>query len=151
MKRKLVSLLLGITLSLTVMGCNSQIGSTNEATDIVVTTQETEEQAVSAELEIEGASYIHLSDEEITIDADAVTANTEDSVYIANDIVYYEEGKDFTYGEGTEEDAHSKEEAEKHTVVHITKPGTYVLSGKLEAGQIAVDLEKRLRMIRKQW
>ena len=140
MKRKLVSLLLGITLSLTVMGCNSQIGSTNEATDIVVTTQEAEDQAVSVELEIEGASYIHLSDEEITIDGDVVTANTEDSVYIANDIVYYEEGKDFTYGEGTEEDAHSKEEAEKHTVVHITKPGTYVLSGKLEAGQIAVDL-----------
>ena len=132
MKRKLVSLLLGITLSLTVMGCNSQIGSTNEATDIVVTTQEAEDQAVRAELEIEGASYIHLSDEEITIDGDVVTANTEDSVYIANDIVYYEEG--------IEADAHSKEEADKHIVIHITKPGTYVLSGKLEAGQIAVDL-----------
>ncbi|MDE5994500.1 MAG: carbohydrate-binding domain-containing protein, partial [Oscillospiraceae bacterium] len=34
----------------------------------------------------------------------------------------------------------SKEEADKHTVVHITKAGTYVLSGALSKGQIAVDL-----------
>ena len=145
MKRKLVSVLLGITLSLTVVGCYSNIGDTNEATDIVVSTQETgkgekEKQAVSTELEIEGASYISLSDEEITVDGDVVTTDTEAAVYVANDIVYYEEGGDFTYGEGTEADAHSKGEAQKHTVVHITKPGTYVLSGKLEAGQIAVDL-----------
>ena len=145
MKRKLVSLLLGITLSLTVVGCDSNIGSKDETTDIVVTApvlgeEETEKQAVSAELEIEGASYISLSDEKIMIDGDDATTDTGAAVYVANDIVYYEEGKDFTYGEGTEADAHSKEEAEKHTVVHIAKPGTYVLSGKLEAGQIAVDL-----------
>lgn len=150
MKRKLVGMLLGATLSLTVVGCDSNIGGTNEATDIVVTTQETgegetEKQAVSTEMEMEGASYISLSDAEITVDGDVVTTDTEATVYVANDIVYYEEGKDFTYGEGTEADAHSKEEAEKHTVVHITKPGTYVLSGKLEAGQIAVDLGEDAR------
>ena len=150
MKRKLVGMLLGATLSLTVVGCDSNIGGTNEATDIVVTTQETgegetEKQAVSTELEMEGASYISLSDAEITVDGDVVTTDTEATVYVANDIVYYEEGKDFTYGEGTEADVHSKEEAEKHTVVHITKPGTYVLSGKLEAGQIAVDLGEDAR------
>ena len=43
-------------------------------------------------------------------------------------------------GEGTEADAHSQAEADAHTVVHITQPGTYVLSGELSAGQIAVDL-----------
>ena len=32
------------------------------------------------------------------------------------------------------------EEAARHTVVHINAPGTYVLSGKLSEGQIAVDL-----------
>ena len=32
------------------------------------------------------------------------------------------------------------EDAARHTVVHINAPGTYVLSGKLDAGQIAVDL-----------
>ena len=59
---------------------------------------------------------------------------------MGKDIVYYEEGKDFTYGEGTETDEHSAEEAAAHTVVHITEPGTYELSGTLSAGQIAVDL-----------
>ena len=32
------------------------------------------------------------------------------------------------------------EDAARHTVVHINAPGTYILSGKLDAGQIAVDL-----------
>ncbi len=64
----------------------------------------------------------------------------EGAVYTDSDIVYYESGHDFTYGEGTSEDEHSAEEAAAHTVVHITAPGTYVLSGKLSAGQIAVDL-----------
>lgn len=140
MKRKLVSMLLGITMSLAIVGCSNNASG---ATDTVVTQEIQKEETASGDtnkLEIEGASYIQLSDEEITIDGDSVTTNTEEAVYVANDIVYYEEGKDFTYGEGSEEDAHSKEEASKHTVVHITKPGTYVLSGKLEAGQIAVDL-----------
>lgn len=83
---------------------------------------------------------INLSDEGITVDQKPVGTNEEDAVYTANDIVYYESGKDFTYGEGTEKDAHSPEEAAAHTVVHITKAGTYILSGKLSRGQVAVDL-----------
>jgi len=86
------------------------------------------------------AVEINLSDEKITVDGESVSTNAEDDVYAASDIVYYEEGKDFTYGEGTEKDAHSAEEAQAHTVVHITKAGTYSLSGKLSKGQIAVDL-----------
>lgn len=143
MKKRLVSILLGITFSFSVAGCSTNIGGASEVTNIVVTQEEETQETADANttaLKIEGASYINLSDTEITIDGDVVTTNTEEAVYVANDIVYYEEGKDFTYGEGTEADAHSKEEAEKHTVIHITKPGTYVLSGRLEAGQIAVDL-----------
>ena len=83
---------------------------------------------------------INLSDEGITVDQKPVGTNEEEAVYIANDIVYYESGKDFTYGEGTEKDAHTPEEAAAHTVVHITKAGTYVLNGELSRGQIAVDL-----------
>ena len=98
------------------------------------------DEAQSTKVEMEGASYIELSDERITVDGDDATTSPKENVYVAKDIVYYEEGKDFTYGEGTEADEHSAEEAETHTVVHITKPGTYVLSGKLSAGQIAVDL-----------
>ena len=90
-------------------------------------------------VQIEGTAVV-LSDEGITVDGAAISADTSAAVYATNDIVYYEEGKDFTYGEGTEADAHSAEEAAAHTVVHITQPGTYVLSGTLSKGQVAVDL-----------
>ena len=85
-------------------------------------------------------TQIQLSDTEITVDGAPVSAAEDADVFIANDIVYYESGKDFTYGEGTEDEAHSKAEADTHTVVHIAKAGQYVLSGKLSKGQIAVDL-----------
>ena len=76
---------------------------------------------------------IRLSDESVEFPADS-------GISIANDIIYYEEGHDASYGEGERGDAHSAEEAAAHTVVHINAPGTYVISGKLELGQIAVDL-----------
>ncbi len=43
----------------------------------------------------------------------------------------------------TVRDAHTKEEAEEHTVVHISKAGVYSVSGKLSKGQIAVDLGEK--------
>ena len=89
---------------------------------------------------IKNAVNIELSDSKITLDGETVKNNSDSPVYIANDIIYYESGKDFTYGEGTEKDAHTKEEADAHTVLHITKAGTYTLSGKLSFGQIAIDL-----------
>lgn len=86
------------------------------------------------------ATKIQLSDNGITVDGSAISADTTDAVYAAKDIVFYPEGQDFTYGEGTKGDEHSQREADAHTVVHITKPGQYSLSGQLSAGQIAVDL-----------
>lgn len=83
---------------------------------------------------------ITLSNDEIKVDGVLVESDAENDVYIGNDIIYYESGKDFTYGEGSEEDAHSAEDAAEHTVVHITQPGTYSISGSLAKGQIAVDL-----------
>jgi len=77
---------------------------------------------------------------DITLSDNGIKIENTDAVQITNDIIYYEAGKDFTYGEGEEKDAHYKEEADAHTVVKITKPGTYSLSGKLTKGQIAVDL-----------
>ncbi len=83
---------------------------------------------------------ILLQDTTVTADGVTVSTQSQGGVYIANDIVYYEEGKDFTYGEGSAEDAHSIEEAAAHTVLHITKAGTYRLSGTLSKGQVAIDL-----------
>ena len=86
------------------------------------------------------AIEIVLSDDGIKADGVSVGTDSEDRVYIGSDIVYYEAGKDFTYGEGSEEDAHSAAAAAEHTVVHITQAGTYSVSGSLSKGQIAVDL-----------
>ena len=83
---------------------------------------------------------IVLSDDGITVDGGAET----DSVYTSHDIVYYEGKTEYDsgnpYGEGTEADMHTAEEADAHTVVNITAPGTYRVSGKLSAGQIRIDL-----------
>lgn len=83
---------------------------------------------------------IVLSDNAITVNGVPASSNEDSDIYTANDIVYYESGKDFTYGEGSENDAHPPEEAAAHTVVHITKAGKYIINGKLSQGQIAVDL-----------
>ncbi len=99
-----------------------------------------EQEAVSEETNNTGAVQIRLSDSGITVGGESISTDPSAAVYGANDIVYYEEGKDFTYGEGTAADEHSKAEAEAHTVVHITKPGTYEVSGQLSKGQIAVEL-----------
>lgn len=89
---------------------------------------------------LESAVSIALSDTSVTVDGAPAGEDPGSAVYTARDIIYYEEGKDFTYGEGTAEDAHSAENAAAHTVVHITEPGVYSIEGTLTRGQIAVDL-----------
>ncbi len=86
------------------------------------------------------AVNIELSDRGIKVDGAAASENPEQAVYVARDIVFYLANQGFTYGEGTEADEHTQEEADANTVVHITKPGTYAVTGKLSAGQIAIDL-----------
>ena len=54
---------------------------------------------------------ILLSDQQIMVAGVAAETAPHDGVYVAHDIVYYESGKDFTYGEGTLQDAHTAEEA----------------------------------------
>lgn len=83
---------------------------------------------------------ITLSDDGILVDGEAISTDSESAVYAGADIVYYKEGQDSTYGAGDEDDGHSEEEAAEHTVVTITKAGTYRVSGTLSKGQIAIDL-----------
>lgn len=89
--------------------------------------------------------YVVLSDNGILVDNKAISEEKTAAVYAGADIVYYEEGKGKTYGRGKKKDSHSKKEADKHTVVTITSPGTYIISGKISFGQIAVDLGKESR------
>ena len=93
----------------------------------------------SNEQKLEG-TQINLSDNKITVNGQKITSDATQAVYSANDIVFYLAGQDFTYGEGEKQDEHEQSEADAHTVVHITKPGRYVLSGTLSLGQIAIDL-----------
>lgn len=77
----------------------------------------------------------------ITVEGDNVS---EESVFTSADIIYYEDltayPSGFPYGEGTEQERHSAEKAAAHTVINITQPGTYRLSGSMAKGQIRVDL-----------
>ena len=79
---------------------------------------------------------IELSDDGILVDGEAISENPEDSVYAGADIVYYKEGQDSTYGAGDEDDGHSEEEASEHTVITITKAGTYRVSAQEVAGKM---------------
>lgn len=85
-------------------------------------------------------STIVLSDDGITVDGGEET----DTVYTSHDIVYYEDRDTYEsgnpYGAGDEQDKHTAEEAQAHTVVNITAPGAYRITGKLSAGQIRIDL-----------
>ena len=85
-------------------------------------------------------TQINLADNNITVDGQAITNDPTQAVYAANDIVFYLADQGFTYGEGSKSDEHTQSEADAHTVIHITQPGRYVLSGNLSLGQIAIDL-----------
>ncbi len=121
--KRITALVLALTLAVSLTAC----GKKAETQEVAQTTYD-------------GSTAILLSDDGITVDGQPASTDETAAVYIANDIVFYLEGQGIAYGEGTEADEHSQAEADAHTVVHITQPGTYTLSGSLSAGQVAVDL-----------
>ena len=100
------------------------------------------EPAVSLTSRYDTFTEIRLSDEGISVNGGEET----DAVFTSRDIIYYEEKETYDsgnpYGEGEAWERHSAEEAAAHTVVNITQPGAYRVTGKLSAGQIRVDLGK---------
>ncbi|MBQ5390722.1 MAG: carbohydrate-binding domain-containing protein [Clostridia bacterium] len=127
-----------LAMVLTVMpGCShATVEPQTTDAEIVTTVPDTS----NTVLHTEDETYIALSDNTITVNGEILSGDSDSDVYGANDIIYYESDKDASYGEGTAADAHTAEEAGEHVVVHITKPGTYRVSGKLPKGQIFVDL-----------
>lgn len=85
-------------------------------------------------------TVITLSDKGIMVDGAEISQDQDSAVYAGAEMVYYHAGQDTAYGEGDEEDAHTEEEAAEHTVITITEPGTYRVTGSISRGQIAVDL-----------
>ncbi len=132
MKRYL-ALLLG--LSLLMAGCTANAEPTET---LLFTPGEVTEPTVGPQLD-EKIVEISLEGQDIT-----VSGSPEGAVSLGRDIVYYEERTEYEsgnpYGDGGEADMHSAEEAAAHLVVHITQPGTYRVRGKLDLGQIKIDL-----------
>ena len=142
--------ILAIALScLMLTGCGSSAGAetapaqTTAATaPAVVSFSGTMAQAEPAAPEyvsrFDSETVITLSDGGITVDG------SEEAVYTSNDILYYEDRDTYDsgnpYGEGEAHERHTAEEAAAHTVVNITAPGAYRVSGKLSAGQLRIDL-----------
>ena len=87
-----------------------------------------------------GETEIILSDSGVTVDGAPAPTQPGGAVYVGGEIIYYHDGTDSAYGEGTQEEQHSAAQAQAHTVVTIARPGTYRLSGVLSQGQIFVDL-----------
>ncbi len=149
MKRFTTYLLTGVLITGLLTGCGNTATNTEESSTSVPSQSvesssepitDTKQDTLSYTVPKNNVTLIALSDEGITVDGDAISTDNTKAVYAANDIVFYPEGKDFTFGEGEEGDTHSQAEADAHTVIHITQPGNYALSGQLSAGQIAVDL-----------
>ena len=97
---------------------------------------------ISFESRFETENIITLSDEQIEFNGEIVSDSGD--VFVSHDIIYYQQKDKYEsgnpYGEGKAEDGHTKEEAESHMVINITKSGAYRISGNLSAGQIRVDL-----------
>lgn len=108
--KKLVTFFLTLAMVLSLAACGGSASGSADASSTAGTAAETNEvvaaaaaQSVDVSALYPDAVTVELSDSGITTDDDSIT--------VTNDIVYYEAGHDFTYGEGTEADEHTAEEA----------------------------------------
>lgn len=140
---KMLSLLLVLVL---LTGCGAAPVATVTTEEPTAPTQSVETAPVTEAFEIpyvsrfDSVTEIQLSDSGIAVNGGEET----DSIYTSNDIIYYEDKDAYEsgnpYGEGEAHQRHSADEAAAHTVVNITAPGAYRVSGKLSSGQIRIDL-----------
>ena len=137
--KKTISLLLAC---LMLTGCGSK--NTEETTlPVTVLTEPALAETVPEivwESRFDSVTEITLSDDGILVNGGEETA----AVFTTDDMIYYEDRETYDsgnpYGEGEDHERHTAEEAIAHTVVNITQPGAYRVSGKLSAGQIRIDL-----------
>ena len=135
--KRLIAVLLALLL---LSGCG-----TKESEPMAMETPAVPTAPVQTEETVEEVAFQSRFSSEALIELSDSGIKTADlAVFASNDIIYYED-KDLyesgnPYGEGEAADKHSADEAAAHTVVNITKPGKYRVTGKLSAGQIRVDL-----------
>ena len=141
--KRLTTLLLAICL---LCGC----AATPDTTEPTETAAPVAEESLPVEeTAAEEIPYVSRFDTitEVALTDDGIEVNgaeETETVYTSHDIIYYEDKATYEsgnpYGEGAESERHSESEAQAHTVVNITAPGAYRVSGKLSQGQIRVDL-----------
>ena len=142
MKKILSSLLVLLILC----GCGAPADTVPTATDVAPTQAAAPTPAVipeTAEIPYESRFKNETVIRLVDVGMD-ITGPNSLSVFASHDIIYYEDRDTYEsgnpYGEGTDADKHTAEEAEAHYVVNITAPGAYRVTGKLTSGQIRIDL-----------
>ena len=151
MRRKSLSITAVMIAAAFVMTACGQNGSLTSAQKEVqseqqqVATENITMEAMAADAsKYTNAVQVVLSDEAVTVNGEVAGEAIDAAVYVSHDIIYYEDKDTYEsgnlYGEGTDKDKHSADEAAAHTVVNITQPGTYLVTGKLSAGQIFVNV-----------
>ena len=129
-----------LALSLLLAGCGGEKAPETAAPTIAPT-----EPAITEPV-FENVTDIILDGDTVTAGGQVIGAESESDcgVFVSRDIVYYEDKEayesGYPYGEGDDWERHTAQEAEAHTVVNITRPGNYRLSGQLSLGQIRIDL-----------
>ena len=139
--KKLLCLILCAVL---LCGCTAQIPETTVPPTTETGFQPQQGGEISYNSRFDGQTRIELSDDGVLVNGEAAGEDPDMGVTLSHDIIYYEDRDAYEsgnpYGEGGTADKHTAAEAAAHTVVNITAPGAYLVTGKLSAGQIRIDL-----------
>ena len=140
--KKWISLLLILSL-LSLTACGEKTVAETKAPETIPT--EAEKPLTAVDMVAPTDPVLEGEIVEITLEDNSISvAGDHPGVYVSNDIVYYEDRDAYEsgnpYGEGEAADKHTAEEANAHVVVNITESGNYRITGKLDLGQIRVDL-----------
>ena len=128
MQKRILALALAMAMIFSACAASNTDNEEEQTENNTTTSQsdETQSQEVQDETsaETQEETEIVLSREEVLVDGQTASTDSASAVYTGEPILYYQDGTDQTYGEGTADDMHTQEEAEAHTVVTITQPGT---------------------------